>query len=1022
MICTGSHVTAPPTGSSSFLPALRRALPLLFLLSLSTPALCAEPSTDTVSTIKIQAGERVSDWLLKLPPTPQSYLPGLIWTTPARKPEQQALKNRLLRTLTAPTGAMPSTHDASPWGNISRWLAAMPVTGRGVIAISDPFWLQAHPQEDPLLSGQDTLVIPSRPTTVTVLTEEGKRCLYPHRVDRGIKDYLAACLEAGADAIDTAWIIEPDGKVFRSGIAAWNAQTHNGLAPGAWIWAPRRDSPYTARFSDDFAHFLATLPLSPPLHVSAESLITPIQTLPLPLSYTPNADEPKAISPVLHNAAVTANDWGFIGLLQTPTARMAEVSSVRFQLSQVWPYTRGSVVFQPFDDIEAGFRYSKISNRPYGPASLSGNQSYTDKSIDLKYRLWRETAWHPELSMGLIDAGGTGLFASEYLVGSKRYGPWDLSLGLAWGYMAQRHPFKNPLSSLLGSAFDSRKAHSNETGTANTSSFFRGPAALFGGVQYQTPWAPWLLKLEFDSNNYRNEPLGNLLPAPSPINAAAVFRLAPGADFTLGWERGHRLMLGLTLYTQLDHLATSKLMDPPLPRLNAAAPETEPDWTRTAADIQAQTQWRVIRIEKQGVGLTITVDVPQDIYSTQRMDRALRILHRDSPASVRRFHFQTLNHGLPLSLRTVYRDSWLAQQLHHTTVAQSRHGWMPGSLSALTENHLDAPTEQKPAYTDQSQGLEFSLTPKFTGNYGGPNDFVLFQLAAQAHGQIRMGERTWVQGDIEYRLLDNYAQFDYDAPSGLARVRTDVRHYLTSSRITVPNLQATHVEALSDNQFLSLYGGALESMFAGIGAEWLYRPWHSPVAVGIDLNRVRQRGFKQDFSWRDYRVNTGHVTLYWSITDNLLAQLSTGQYLAKDRGITLDISRRFANGVHLGAYASKTNVSAAQFGEGRFDKGIYLSLPFDTIMPYSSTERANFSWKPLTRDGGARLNRSVRLYALTEGRSAFSQRMRPVDHTPISIVNPSPPLADSADSLPLDELFTQVAGAALRRKPADPSP
>jgi hypothetical protein len=139
------------------------------------------------------------------------------------------------------------------------------------------------------------------------------------------------------------------------------------------------------------------------------------------------------------------------------------------------------------------------------------------------------------------------------------------------------------------------------------------------------------------------------------------------------------------------------------------------------------------------------------------------------------------------------------------------------------------------------------------------------------------------------------------------------------------------------------------------------------------MNHVYQRDFKQNFGtlFTNYQVNTGHATAYWDTGfSNVLVKLQVGQYLAGDRGVTMDISRRFNNGVMMGAYATKTNVSAAQFGEGSFDKGVYLSLPFDVMLPKFSERSATIAWQPLTRDGGARLVRANPLYNLTSGRDA----------------------------------------------------
>jgi len=124
-------------------------------------------------------------------------------------------------------------------------------------------------------------------------------------------------------------------------------------------------------------------------------------------------------------------------------------------------------------------------------------------------------------------------------------------------------------------------------------------------------------------------------------------------------------------------------------------------------------------------------------------------------------------------------------------------------------------------------------------------------------------------------------------------------------------------------------------------------------------------------------VGTGHATLYWDTGwNNVQANLSAGRYLAKDMGVTVALSRVFRNGVKFGAFFSKTNVSAAKFGEGSFDKGVYLSVPFDAFLTRSSTSVANVVWKPLTRDGGAKLNRSVELYDLTSTRDDRALRYK----------------------------------------------
>jgi hypothetical protein len=180
----------------------------------------------------------------------------------------------------------------------------------------------------------------------------------------------------------------------------------------------------------------------------------------------------------------TQSDFGGVGLLQTPTARMAQEGEFSFVLSRTTPYTNYNVSMQPIPWLEGSFRYTNVSNRLYGARSLSGSQTYKDKSIDVKARLFQETRWTPAVAFGVRDVGGTGLFSSEYLVASKRAGRFDFSLGLGWGYIGNRGDISNPLS-IISDRFNTRPASgTGATGALSINKFLRGRPGFFGGVEY----------------------------------------------------------------------------------------------------------------------------------------------------------------------------------------------------------------------------------------------------------------------------------------------------------------------------------------------------------------------------------------------------------------------------------------------------------------------------------------------------------------------------------------------------------
>ena len=49
-------------------------------------------------------------------------------------------------------------------------------------------------------------------------------------------------------------------------------------------------------------------------------------------------------------------------------------------------------------------------------------------------------------------------------------------------------------------------------------------------------------------------------------------------------------------------------------------------------------------------------------------------------------------------------------------------------------------------------------------------------------------------------------------------------------------------------------------------------------------------------------------------------------------GATTTISRKFGSGWEVGGYATLTDVPFDTFGEGSFDKAIYVSIPIDWII------------------------------------------------------------------------------------------
>lgn len=690
----------------------------------------------------------------------------------------------------------------------------------------------------------------------------------------------------------------------------------------------------------------------------------------IPSAHAGLLDGEQPVESRLSGLGLGQSDFGGVGLMQTPTARMQRAGSLAFSYTDVSPYRRYNVSLQPLEWLEAGFRYTEVTNRLYGEA-IAGDRDYLDKGVDAKIRLWEESRYLPAVAVGLRDMGGTSLFGSEYLVASKRWYDFDFTLGLGWGYLGSRGDLNNP----LGWASDNYNDRPTDTGgdeggEFSLNSLFKGQMGIFGGVEWQTPWQPLVLMAELDGNDYQSEPQSNDQEQDSPINLGARLSVTDNLTLKAGWERGNTAMLGVTFGVDLAGLSQAKLDTPPEPLVAKAPASNQLSWPELSREIQAQSGIRVDSLTREGTALIVSGESTRFRSTAQAEGRANRVLHNRVDDYFESFHYRLRSGGLD-TREDAHARADIAKAGHDVR-QQLRYTHSVYALAATEPN--DSKAEGAARYSGEKVLLENTgdrwsagFSPGLNQNIGGPDGY-LYQGYLKGSAAWRTDRHGWLSGSAQLTLFDNFDQYEYISDSKLQRVRSYIGRYIEETDVGIDNLQYTRTHQFGRNWYGMAYGGILEMMYAGVGGEVLYRPLGSPLAYGVDVNWVKQRAFNQQFGLRDYSTTTGHASIYWDTGyEDVLAKISLGRYLAKDLGMTLDISRGFANGARMGAWASFTD-AGDDFGEGSFDKGFYIMLPLDAFFVHSSRDNVSLAWNPLTRDGGARLNRKYSLYDMTDYR------------------------------------------------------
>lgn len=112
------------------------------------------------------------------------------------------------------------------------------VVGRMVVN-ADPAYLAAHPDKDPVLQPGDTIFVPLKPATVTVMGAVMQAGNYPASNDLSLEDYIdqAGGYDDGAED-DLVFVVYPDGRAER-GHDGWFRTTIDRIPPGSVIYVPR---------------------------------------------------------------------------------------------------------------------------------------------------------------------------------------------------------------------------------------------------------------------------------------------------------------------------------------------------------------------------------------------------------------------------------------------------------------------------------------------------------------------------------------------------------------------------------------------------------------------------------------------------------------------------------------------------------------------------------------------------------------------------------------------------------------
>ncbi len=654
---------------------------------------------------------------------------------------------------------------------------------------------------------------------------------------------------------------------------------------------------------------------------------------------------------------------GVPGLVDMPSGEAMADGNVSIALAAFGPITRTTLSFQITPWLSGSYRLQSTRNwndAVKGTALDDGYDSYNDRSFDLRFHVLREGQWLPAVTIGLQDFAGTGVFAGEYVAATKTFGERvKVTGGVGWGRYGSYNSF--------GAPFGDRPAIDlGQGGKPNANTWFRGPASFFGGVEWKLNDA-WTVKAEYSSDAYETE-----------AGTRKTFERKSPYNFGIEYRRNELMTIGLySLYGSEIGLNFNIVLDPKkraMTGILGSAPVSVGLRPARSADPEA---WDGGWVEQEGAG-TILRDnlndylgpdgiIIEDFAYTantvqirirnnkidagaQAIGRTARALSHVMPASVEVFEIVPVVRGMAASKVTLRRSD--IESLEHVAnngaVLRDRAeiGGVSGGLAGGSGPDRDFYPK-----------LSWGLTPAVR-----ISDPLKGALGVRAQATYEIWPGIVLAGSVYQKLAERKS----DRPpeyTGLPPVRSDVRKY-NDADFSVERLTAAWYTHPADNIYTRLTFGYLETMHAGVSGEVLWKPVNSRLALGLELNYTKQRDTDGGlgFGDYDYSIATGYLSAYYDFGNGFLGQVDVGRYLAGDIGATITLDREFANGWKVGAFATFTDASSADFGEGSFDKGLRLTIPMNWLLGQPSRQEMSTVIRPLQRDGGARVDVQGRLY------------------------------------------------------------
>ncbi len=651
---------------------------------------------------------------------------------------------------------------------------------------------------------------------------------------------------------------------------------------------------------------------------------------------------------VVKATALTASNFGLPGTIETPSGYSLKDGEIILTQQIHESLSRAQLSFQTLPFLGLTFRYS---GHGIGGGEAYGRVNH-DRSFDAHITLSKEGKFFPSISLGLRDFIGTGWYSSEYVVGTKTIGDLKVSMGLGFGRLAGKSTFKNPLTSLSSKFIERNQVSYGTGGSINKINWFRGPVSPFLGFRYELNKK---ISLMSEYSPDLMQPEASYIEKKSHWNVGASYQINDYITLSGQYLHGSKLSFTANLMinpTEPPYNSGKELAPVPMRLRGEGAPRVKITSESTIKRVLEYDKFEIIHIKF--TGKTVRIDLINKKFRSpaQAIGRVSSTLQRFTADTVQTAIIVFHNDGLQIASYSVDLENITMQQFSKEQFSLENKSIIPLNSKLLTRS-----------YKSPNHGFNWGIGPYITHRFFNPD----LPFSAETGLELRLEYRTSpnlkLSSSFRKSILTNLTENKRRSGSALPKVHSNWPLYdLAGQDGHIHNMTVEYKTNFSESMYSRVHLGLLEPFYAGIGGEFLYYPKQSSFAMGIDIHYVKQRDYDMMFDTLDYETALGHFSFYADAIGLFDLEINVGKYLAGDWGATTRISRAFDNGWEVGGYATLTDVPFEIFGEGSFDKGIFMIIPMDWVLGTPNQSKRRFTIRPITRDGGAQLSSSRSLY------------------------------------------------------------